>query len=151
MDNNTPILNSHISQWKTTSVLYRIAIGIAITLFLLIVFGWLVIEIYNIKFRYFLFIYNIFIFYVLRILKIKNNLFRKKFKISIIRDRMDGIETKHKLKEIKIKDNNKPKTNANKTLLQSVVINNAKNIDNKVTKIIVDEEEDIKFRNSLTM
>jgi hypothetical protein len=64
---------------------------------------------------------------------------------------MDGIETKHKLKEIKIKDNNKPKTNANKTLLQSVVINNAKNIDNKVTKIIVDEEEDIKFRNSLTM
>jgi hypothetical protein len=64
---------------------------------------------------------------------------------------MDGIETKHKLKEIKIKDNNKPKTNANKTLLQSVVINNAKNIDNKVTKIIVEEEEDIKFRNSLTM
>lgn len=64
---------------------------------------------------------------------------------------MDGIETKHKLKEIKIKDNNKPKTNANKTLLQSVVINNAKNFDNKVTKIIVEEEEDIKFRNSLTM
>ncbi len=64
MDNNTPILNSHISQWKTSSVLYRIAIGIAITLFLLIVFGWLVIEIYNIKLRYLLilFIYNFFYF-----------------------------------------------------------------------------------------
>ncbi len=64
---------------------------------------------------------------------------------------MDGIEAKHKLKEIKIKDNNKPKNNVNKTLLESVVINNAKNIDNKVTDIIIEEEEDIKFRNSLTM
>jgi hypothetical protein len=81
----------------------------------------------------------------------KKSLFRKKFKINIIRDRMDGIEAKHKLKEIKIKDNNKPKNNVNKTLLESVVINNAKNIDNKVTEIIVEEEEDIKFRNSLTI
>jgi len=81
----------------------------------------------------------------------KKSLFRKKFKINIIRDRMDGIEAKHKLKDIKIKDNNKPKNNVNKTLLESVVINNAKNIDNKVTDIIIEEEEDIKFRNSLTM
>jgi hypothetical protein len=64
---------------------------------------------------------------------------------------MDGIEAKQKLKDITIKDNNKPKNNVNKTLLESVVINNAKNIDNKVTDIIIEEEEDIKFRNSLTM
>jgi hypothetical protein len=62
-----------------------------------------------------------------------------------------GIEAKHILKENKIKDNNKRKTNTKRTLHQWVVINNAKNFDNKVTETIVEEEEDIKFLNSLTM